>query len=112
MKKQLRKSQAEAAAFVRQGGIAHIEAEAAAEAAQAAIKAERRRWLPVLQGWLKAGGLAPDVAAAIAADVKRLRRRLGLPLSVKYLRERNRLRVQAHRERQRKAAAAERSKPE
>jgi hypothetical protein len=104
MKKSLRKRQADAAAFVRQGGLAHLEAEAAAAAARAAVKAVRRQWLPVLQGWLKAGGLAPDVAEAIAADVKRIRRRLGLPLPVRHVRELTRLRVRAYRQRQRQAA--------
>ncbi len=70
-----------------------------------------RRWLPVLQGWLKAGDLASEAKAAITADVKRIRRALGLPMPVAHRREMNRRRVKAFRERQRQAAEQQ-QKPE
>jgi hypothetical protein len=97
MAKTLRKGKSDAAAFVRQGGIVRLENEAAKEA----VADVRRYWLPTLQRWLKAGDLTPEVADAIAADVKRTRRALGLPPTVAHLRALNRKRVQAYRERQR-----------
>jgi hypothetical protein len=107
MAKTLRKGKSDAAAFVRRGGIVRLENEAAKEA----VTAVRRQWLAVLQVWLKAGGLAPDVAAAVKSDIRRIRRALGLPPTVAHLRALNRKRVRAYRERQRQAAA-ERSEPE
>jgi hypothetical protein len=93
--------------FIRQGGMLACEAKVAADA----VAAERRFWLPVLQGWLRAGDLSPVPAAIIAVEVKRLRRALGLPPTVAHKRELNRLRVRAFRARQRQATI-EQTEPE
>src|ERR1700751_2574334 len=106
MRKTLRKGRKadplpiDAAAFMAQGGIRQREAAVAAQA----VTTERRRCLPVLERWLKAGSLAPEAAAAIAADVKRIRRALAPP-TPEQRREKTRLRVRAFRERQRHAPA-------
>jgi hypothetical protein len=103
MSKMLRKG-LDAATFVRQGGIRRREAAAARVATAKTIEAVRREWLPMLQGWLKGGELPPETEAAIAADVKRIRRALGLPMPVAHKRAMTRKRVAAYRERKRQSA--------
>src|SRR5436305_956057 len=91
---------ADAASFVRQGGIRRREADAGAKAAAEAMEAERRYWLPKLERWLKQGE-NPVGPYSLASDIKRIRRALGLPPQVRRVRELTRLRVRAYRQRQR-----------
>jgi hypothetical protein len=90
-------------AFIKSGGLEYAEriaaSKAAAEAAREAVRWERKRWLPLLEDWL---AVEPKgfVRGILAAEVKRLRRRLGIKPSAAIVREQTRDRVRRFRERQ------------
>lgn len=86
--------------FIR-GGMTKIEYIAAARAADEAVRIEREHWLPILESWLEVYAEDRPVAAIIRAEVKRLRRCLGIKPSTASVREQTRQRVRRYRNRTR-----------
>jgi hypothetical protein len=84
--------------FIRQGGIRRREHVAATEAADLAIRYERERWLPVLEGWL-AGEMYACSRQYVEQDVKRIRRAIGIATPDEVIRAQTRERVRLHRAR-------------
>ena len=101
--------------FLRAGGMAAIEQEAADQA----IRDEREAWLPILERWLKeamTNNEHPLMCAILESQIRRLRRLLHLPpyrgtAAIERRRELTRERVRRYRQRRKLTDPAEAMAP-
>jgi hypothetical protein len=89
---------ASAKEFIESGGMRRLERRAAFHAAQEAVRDEREYWLWQLERWLQTVDRRADfVRLTLEAEIKRLRRALGIPQSDEERRAKTRERVRRHR---------------